>query len=169
MKNKIYVITPVLNEEPNIIRLLQGWKKINSELTNHSFEFILINDGSTDKTVEVAKANQEKLMLTILSHDTNYGPGYAFGTGFEYLADKLKPTDLVITMEGDNTSRIETFSKMVERQIREKDDVVLASPLCLWWGNDKYCLAPNSTQSYRKWNGQRINRNSWNSYNEFFF
>lgn len=128
MKNKIYVITPVLNEEPNIIRLLQGWKKINSELTNYSFEFILINDGSTDKTVEVAKANQEKLTLTILSHDTNYGPGYAFGTGFEYLADKLKPTDLVITMEGDNTSRIETFSKMVERQIREGDDVVLASP-----------------------------------------
>ncbi|HNO26290.1 MAG TPA: glycosyltransferase family 2 protein, partial [Leptospiraceae bacterium] len=128
MMKKIYIITPVLNEEPNILRLLSGWKKVKSDLKEYDFEFILINDGSTDKTVETAEQNKESLNLTILSHGTNQGPGYAFGTGFEYLAGKLKNEDLVITMEGDNTSRIETLNRMIERQIREKDDVVLASP-----------------------------------------
>jgi dolichol-phosphate mannosyltransferase len=128
MKKKIFVITPVLNEEPNMERLLLGWKSIQKELNDFEFTFILIDDGSKDKTVEKANSVKENLNLIILSHETNQGPGFAFGTGFEYLSGKINSDDLVITMEGDNTSRIETFSKMVYRQLREKDDVVLASP-----------------------------------------
>ncbi|HMX31627.1 MAG TPA: glycosyltransferase family 2 protein [Leptospiraceae bacterium] len=128
MNKKIFIITPVLNEEPNMERLLSGWKSIQKDLKDFDFEFILIDDGSTDNTVSKAKSVKENLNLTILSHEKNQGPGYAFGTGFEYLAGKLQPHDLVVTMEGDNTSRIDTFTKLVYRQLREGDDVVLASP-----------------------------------------
>lgn len=124
----VYVITPVLNEEPNMPSLIDSWESLCKELNEFDFRFILIDDGSTDKTVDDAKRLARKISLTVLSHNTNKGPGYAFGSGFEYLSDKLNPEDIVITIEGDNTSRIETLKIMLGRITRENVDVALASP-----------------------------------------
>lgn len=126
---KVYIISPVLNEAPNMENLISGWNKLKQELNEFDFNFILVDDGSTDDTAKTAKALATSVNLTVLSHEVNKGPGYAFGTGFEYLADKLNKDDIVVTMEGDNTSRIETLKIMIGRIIRENVDVALASPL----------------------------------------
>jgi len=124
----LYVITPVLNEAENLENLLNGWIEIENHLENYTCKFILVDDGSSDGTEEKAMRLRGKLDLKVLRHDINKGPGFAFGTGFEYLADKLNKRDIVVTMEGDNTSRIETLKIMVGRMEREEVDVALASP-----------------------------------------
>lgn len=125
---RVFVISPVLNEEPNMENLVAGWTALQTELNEYSFEFILVDDGSTDKTAQTAEELAKHIKLTVLTHETNKGPGYAFGTGFEYLAGKLSEKDIVVTMEGDNTSRTETLKIMLGRIVRENVDVALASP-----------------------------------------
>lgn len=124
----MYVIVPLLNESENLPRLIEGWERLRHRLSRYNIFFILVDDGSADNTAQVARDQSRRLDLAVLSHDTNRGPGYAFGTGFEYLASRVEPDDIVLTMEGDNTSNIELVPTMIERMEREKYDVVLASP-----------------------------------------
>src|SRR5262249_28799894 len=89
--------------------------------------FLLVDDGSTDDTVNVARELAKDLQLTILSHDENQGPGRAFATAYAYLAESLRDGDWIATMEGDNTSNHELIRQMLTRAA-EGYDVVLASP-----------------------------------------
>jgi dolichol-phosphate mannosyltransferase len=124
----VYVISPVLNEAPNIPELLQSWRKLSEDLSEYQFHFILVDDGSTDGTGDIALKLRGDLELTVLRHDKNKGPGYAFGTGFEYLAGRLEPEHIVVTIEGDNTSRTGTLKIMLGRIKNENCDVAFASP-----------------------------------------
>jgi dolichol-phosphate mannosyltransferase len=129
---KVFIITPVLNEEGNIPRLIHAWGQLRDMFTDYQFHFILVNDGSTDGTVSAV--HKYVLMYgienhyTVLSHEYNQGPGVAFSTAFIHLSSILDGDDVVITMEGDNTSKIEIIATMLGRLDRENVDVVLASP-----------------------------------------
>jgi dolichol-phosphate mannosyltransferase len=125
---KIHVITPVFNEEENIENLLIGWNLLINSLPQFDFHFYLVDDGSTDQTCNELETRKGKLQINVLKHPVNKGPGEAFATGFAHLAKVMKPNELVVTMEGDNTSRIETLMRMISRLENENLDVVLASP-----------------------------------------
>ena len=123
-----YIIIPVFNEAGNLARLFKSFKVIESSFQQeYKVQFILVDDGSADETEQVFNQLAEKMPITYLKHDLNLGPGKAFGTGFAYLADKVKDDDWVATMEGDNTSRIELLQQMFVRK-DEGYDVILASP-----------------------------------------
>ncbi len=126
--SKLYIIIPVLNEAGNLARLFKSFEIIEANFEKeYTLEFILVDDGSTDETELVFNQLAKKLPLTYLKHEVNLGPGKAFGTGFAYLADKVKNDDWVVTMEGDNTSRIELLQQMFVRK-NEGYDIILASP-----------------------------------------
>src|SRR5262249_36921122 len=55
------------------------------------------------------------------------GPGAAFAAAFTRLTGLLRDEDWVLTMEGDNTSRVELVSQMFVRSA-EGYDAILASP-----------------------------------------
>lgn len=125
---RLFVVVPVFNEAPNIITLFDAFKALHLELKDHLQTcFILVDDGSSDDTVALAKQAANELDLQVSAHDVNRGPGAAFATGFSLLAGRLSPEDWVITMEGDNTSRHELVKQMLTRT-GEGFDVVLASP-----------------------------------------
>lgn len=123
----LYIVVPVFNEAPNLERLFDGLRATAHEAAELDVSVILVDDGSSDGTAELAHALAEGLDLTVLAHDTNRGPGYAFGTAFEHLASRVRSHDLVVTMEGDNTSRTELIAKMLRRS-EEGHDAVFASP-----------------------------------------
>ena len=124
----LYVLVPLLNESPNVARLLAGFRRLEEGLVGQmQCAAVFIDDGSTDGTGEKIREEKGSLAVEVLRHERNLGPGRAFGTGFAHLAPRLAEADWVATMEGDNTSRIDTLQQMLVRR-REGFEVVLASP-----------------------------------------
>ncbi len=124
----LFIVVPVFNEELNIETLLEAFRGLNAQFNGcYSLQFILVDDGSSDDTVRLSKRRADDLPLVVLEHGCNYGPGAAFATAFDHLAELVTPSDWVITMEGDNTSRAELVNQMLVRA-KEGFDVILASP-----------------------------------------
>jgi len=123
-----HVVVPVLNEAPNLPRLSAAFAELARQFgAEYDVHFLLIDDGSTDGTADIARQLNAGLHLSIVRHEKNYGPGHAFSSAYQYLADRLADSDWVATLEGDNTSRHELLGQMVTRS-REGYDVILASP-----------------------------------------
>ena len=88
----VFVITPIFNEKENIPRLIKSFQDITEKFES-KFNFIIVDDGSTDGTIEEIKHLKDNLNLEVLDYGCNKGPGYAFATGFEYLKDKITPNN----------------------------------------------------------------------------
>jgi dolichol-phosphate mannosyltransferase len=123
----LYIVVPVFNEALNLERLFDGLRATCREAAAFEVLIVLVDDGSTDGTAGLAQESASGIDLTVLAHERNRGPGYAFGTAFAHLAGRIRPEDLVVTMEGDNTSRTELIGAML-RRVEEGHDAVFASP-----------------------------------------
>jgi dolichol-phosphate mannosyltransferase len=125
---RIYIVIPVFNESENVEKLCRSLmdlrKVVESEFIT---QYVIVDDGSSDDTITQFNCNGFSNSLIILQHEVNIGPGAAFGTAFDYLANKLQDNDLVLTIEGDNTSKLEILQDMLLK-CNENYDVVLASP-----------------------------------------
>ncbi len=119
----VFVI-PAFNEEANVPRLLA-----DLEARPHLWDggrVLLVDDGSTDDTIEVARAHEGELPVEVLAQVRNQGPGRAFDRGFrEALADPASD-GLIVTMESDTTSDLGALEAMMDEAGRGAD-VVLAS------------------------------------------
>ncbi len=93
---KISIVIPLYNEEESIIPLSHELRKALSRL-NTSYEVILIDDGSTDSSLqklkEIAKNDNR---FRYLSFRKNYGKSAALHVGF-----KAATGDAVVTMDAD--------------------------------------------------------------------
>ena len=124
----LYFVVPVFNEALNMERLFVACAEIQRELgSRYAVQFILVDDGSTDDTSAAAERAAGNLPLVVLRQAVNAGPGRAFAAAFSHLAPRLRATDWIVTIEGDNTSRLELLQQMLTRAA-EGFDVVLASP-----------------------------------------
>jgi len=68
---KLVVLIPAFNEEAKLESVI---KKIPREISKTNVIVLVVNDGSTDKTREVAKKNG----AIVVSHHTNFCDGWAF-------------------------------------------------------------------------------------------
>ena len=130
MLSKIFILIPVLNESGNIPLLIDSLHHLCLELQNqYGVQIFLIDDGSQDDTAALATrvSGDVGINLEVIRHDVNQGPGKAFGTGFSHILPFLHENDLILTMEGDNTSRMNLVKQMLTR-LSEGFDAVFASP-----------------------------------------
>ncbi|MFH1283553.1 MAG: glycosyltransferase family 2 protein [bacterium] len=72
------VIVPVYNEDRTVLSVITQLISLDADK-----EIIIVNDGSTDNTVEVLKSVQSPL-IRIYSHEKNQGKGSAIRTGIKY-------------------------------------------------------------------------------------
>jgi glycosyltransferase involved in cell wall biosynthesis len=107
---KFSVILPAYNEEKALGNVLKG---LSSSLDLTDFEIIVVDDGSTDQTAEIAKQFPE---VKLLKHRINRGYGAAIATGVHASAG-----DYVIWFDADGQHQVEDLIKIAS--VLEKDDL----------------------------------------------
>jgi glycosyltransferase involved in cell wall biosynthesis len=103
------VFFPAYYDEKNIGKVVEGAIKVLNELKLKDYEIIIIEDGSPDKTAEVADelaAKYEK--VRVIHHKVNLGYGATLKDGFTNA--KL---DYVFYTDGDNQFDLEELKKFV--------------------------------------------------------
>lgn len=121
----LYFVIPVYNEELNIDELARSLK---NTLPDEKKFFVFVDDCSKDNTIEKIRSCFDVKEAHIITKQNNKGPGDSFNLGFEYLLGKgMTESDLIVTVEADNTSDINILEKMVINS-RLGYDLVLASP-----------------------------------------
>jgi dolichol-phosphate mannosyltransferase len=119
----IFVI-PAFNEEANLPRLLDDLES-RPELWRGG-RVVLVDDGSSDGTVDVARSYDGELPVEVLCQPHNQGAGRAFDRGFRHVL-RFAPDDaLIVTLESDTTSDLDALEEMLATA-RSGADVVLAS------------------------------------------
>lgn len=118
----IYVLIPVYNEAVNLEDLI---KDLDKSLKAKK-EIIIVDDGSTDGTIKKLTNLSKKYPVSRIGYKKNRGAGHAFKFGFNYIIPRLKKKDLVVTMEGDNTTDYNIIQKMLS--LAKTNKVVVASP-----------------------------------------
>lgn len=121
----IYIVLPAYNEGETIGPLCESLIKYFNKNKN-PYRVLIVNDGSTDTTREVAQSYIKKMPLRIIDHGKNKGLGRAFRTGLKEAVRLAKKDDIIITMDADNSHRPESIVKMIDK-INKGNDVVTAS------------------------------------------
>ena len=128
MTATLVVVVPALDEAGNIPAVMHDLRALAARLEGrYALSVILVDDGSTDGTQDAARREAAELPLEVIRHETPQGPGRAFAAGFSRLAGRMRAGDRLLTLEADNTSRLELVDQML-RRLEEGHDVVLASP-----------------------------------------
>lgn len=78
-KPHLSIVIPVYNEEKRVNNLIQIISYLKKQ--RYSWEVIIVDDGSTDKTIKKLKLLKKKLRFKILSYYPNTGKGVAIKTG----------------------------------------------------------------------------------------
>lgn len=115
---KLVVQVPCLNEELTIGSVISS---IPSKIEGvDSIEIVVIDDGSRDKTVEVA---QSLGVSTILQHRSTRGLAEAFRTGLDYAL--THGADIVVNTDGDNQYPQERIPDLIEPIMAGRADIVI--------------------------------------------
>lgn len=115
----ISVVIPLFNEEESLPELTEWIHKV---MTEHGFtyETILINDGSTDRSWEVVQELREKNPnIKGISFRRNYGKSAALYEGF-----KATTGNVVITMDADLQDSPEEIPELYRMIVEDKYDLV---------------------------------------------
>ena len=113
--NEVLVIIPAYNEEANIGRVAEGLVRDHPEL-----DFVVVNDGSADRTAEICRENG----YCLLDLPVNLGLAGAFQAGMKY-ADR-KGYRFAVQFDGDGQHRAEFIAPMREK-MEEGYNIVIAS------------------------------------------
>lgn len=111
----ISVVVPVYNEEGNVQKLHSEIKRV-CEKQKYDYEIIFVDDGSTDKTAELALSLSP---LTYITMRRNFGQTAAMDVGI-----KAATKAYIITMDGDLQNDPDDIPRLVEYLEANNLDVV---------------------------------------------
>ena len=117
---KLFIQIPCLNEEETLPQTLADLPREIDGI--ESIEYLVIDDGSTDRTVEVAK---ECGAHHVISLNSNRGLATAFRHGVDYAL--RKGADIVVNTDGDNQYVGEDIAKLVAPVVAGRADIVVGS------------------------------------------
>ncbi len=109
---RVLVAIPCLNEGATIGSVVLKARK-------HADEVVVVDDGSTDDTAEVAELAGAK----VLRHARNLGKGMAIRTAWLY-AREWNP-DALVLMDGDHQHDGDDIPRLLERVLADEADVII--------------------------------------------
>jgi len=112
------IVVPVYNEEAVILETYGRLKKVMDSL-NESYEIVLVNDGSRDKTAAIAAEICEMdKNVKFIDFSRNFGHQIAITAGMDYAAGQA-----IVVIDADLQDPPEVILKMIEKW-KEGFDVV---------------------------------------------
>ncbi|MEG8035893.1 glycosyltransferase family 2 protein [Sphingomonas sp. LR61] len=115
---KLFIQIPCLNEENTLASVLDSIPRQIDGIDE--IEVLVINDGSTDRTVEVAK---EHGVRHFVHHTTNMGLARSFRDGVDYAL--LHGADIVVNTDGDNQYPQAQITELVQPILRQEAEIVI--------------------------------------------
>ena len=113
---KKLVIIPAYNESENIGNTVKEIKEKASD-----FDYVVINDCSSDKTLEILESNH----LNYINLPVNLGIGGAVQTGYKYALEH--DYDMAVQVDGDGQHDPAYLHSLEETLIKENADMVIGS------------------------------------------
>jgi len=111
---KVVVAVPCFNVEPYI-------KEVVSKASRYADQVIVVDDGSEDRTAEVARAAG----ALVISHGTNRGYGEAIKSCFE--AAKTNAADVLVILDGDGQHNPDEIPKLLAPILKGEADLIIGS------------------------------------------
>lgn len=111
---KICALIPSYNEEATI-------RNVISPLRNQNMAVYVIDDGSTDKTSDVAAS----LGAIVVRHNGNKGKGASLIEGFKHILKK--DFDAVLIMDGDGQHLAEDIGGFIKKMNESGADIVIGN------------------------------------------
>ena len=113
---KKLAIIPAYNEADNILGVVNDLRENASD-----FDYIVINDCSTDETGIVCRKNN----IPVLNLAINLGIGGAVQTG--YLFGIRNDYDIAVQFDGDGQHDAKYLHRMTDELVRQKADMIIGS------------------------------------------
>lgn len=144
MINKLSVFFPAYNEEKNLTSTVDKTIPILKKIVD-KWEIIIVNDGSKDKTAEIAQKIQKKYKnedISIITHNPNRGYGAAFKSGIY----NAKYPWITFT-DADGQFDFNDIKTLISTQEKTKADLVIGYylgrkvPFYRIWGSKVWQLA----------------------------
>ncbi len=117
-KAQVAVVIPVYNEEENLPELMRRLMPVMQGM-GKSFEIILIDDGSSDNSLQILKSFTKNAQVKVVELTRNYGQHAAILAGFSVVN-----ADVIITMDADLQNPPEEIPKLVKVMEEGNYDVV---------------------------------------------
>jgi len=138
---RVAIVIPAFNEAKVLKKLLVS---LNSELTkkNINYSIILVNDGSSDNTEQIAKAEG----VYVISHILNSGSGAATATGLSFA--QQQGFDIAATIDADGQHAAEDLIAGIEYIQGSKTDLLIGSRLIDSKGMSKTKVVGNKGLSF---------------------
>ena len=115
----ITILIPAYNEEAVIDKMYKKLDAVCGELSQYSFEFLFVNDGSKDRTIDYIKEFKRRdSRVQYVDLSRNFGKETAMLAGFDYAKG-----DAVIIIDADLQQPPETFAEMIHWWEEGYDDV----------------------------------------------
>tara|TARA_B100001057_G_scaffold221951_1_gene222344 strand:- start:6536 stop:7228 length:693 start_codon:yes stop_codon:yes gene_type:complete len=115
VKSAVKVIIPAYNEAAAI-------SKVIGDIPNFVQEIIVVDNGSTDPTSEVAKRAGATVLI-----EPNKGYGFACLKGIEYIQNSNQKTDIIVFIDGDYSDYPQQMSEIIAPILNQNIDFVLGS------------------------------------------
>lgn len=117
---KLVIQIPAYNEEDTLGLSLSELPKSIPGI--ESIEVVILDDGSTDNTVSVARANGATHVLSSIS---NQGLAKTFSSGIDYAL--AIGADIIVNTDADNQYQAQDIQKLVQPILDKKADIVVGT------------------------------------------
>jgi len=128
---------PALNEDKGLAKVIKNLPKKIEGIDR--IKILVVDDGSTDSTVKVAKENG----ADVVSHNVNKGVGSAFQSAVQYALENH--TDILVSIDADRQFNSDQISEIIQPLLKDKADMVTGNrfkngmpenmPKSKYWGN----------------------------------
>lgn len=116
---KLSIIIPMYNEEESLSYLYKRLVSLGEKIENYKLEFLFVNDGSNDKSLEIVKTlRKTDERISYLNLSRNFGKEVAMGAAFDYVSG-----DAVVIIDADLQDPPELILEMIKYYEEGYDDV----------------------------------------------